>query len=306
MMILLNNRIRIACFLLFTQLFNQATQAGELPLSVLAVNYPLYFFAQTIGGEQVRAELPLPPGIDPAYWSPGPEEITVFQEADLILRNGADYAGWMTYATLPRRKQVNTSAGFKDRYLLVEDRATHNHGPSGDHSHRAIAFTTWLDISLAAQQASVVMSALAKIDPAHQEVYAGRFSDLKAKLHSLDRRMRAVGEFLTGESVIFSHPVYQYLERAYGIKGLSLHWEPNEEPDESQWASLQQIAAANGSRLMIWEGDPTAGIRDRLHALGIQVVVFDPMANLPEEGDFLTGMEQNILYLERVAAVLRR
>lgn len=305
-MILLDYRTRIACIILCTQFFCHTSQAEERPWSILAVNYPLHFFAQTIGGEQVSAELPLPPGIDPAYWNPGPEEVAVFQGGDLILRNGAGYAGWMAYAALSRRKQVNTSAGFRELYLFVDDKVTHSHGPSGDHSHRAIAFTTWLDMSLAAQQASAVKSALARIDPANQEVYEGRFSDLKEKLLTIDRRMRAIGELLTGESVIFSHPVYQYLQRAYGIRGVSLHWEPNEEPEESQWISLQQVATGNGSRLMIWEGDPTAVTRDRLNAMGIQVVVFNPMANIPEEGDFLIGMEQNVRYLERVAAGLKR
>ena len=305
-MIPMNYRIRIACVLLCAQVFHQTTQAGEHPLSILAVNHPLHFFAQTIGGEQVRAEFPIPPEIDPAYWNPEPEKIVAFQRADLILLNGADYAGWVAYAALPRRKQVNTSAGFRERYLFVDDKVTHSHGPSGDHSHRAIAFTTWLDMSLAAQQASAVRSALARIDPANQEVYEGRFSVLEEKLLTLDRRMRAIGELLTGESVIFSHPVYQYLQRAYGIKGVSLHWEPGEEPEEGQWTSLQQVAARNGSRLMIWEGDPTAVTRDRLNAMGIQVVVFDPMANLPEEGDYLTRMENNVLRLERAVAGLKR
>ncbi|MCP3869677.1 MAG: zinc ABC transporter substrate-binding protein [Gammaproteobacteria bacterium] len=305
MMTLLNYRISIACALLCTQLFCQTARAEETTRSIVAVNYPLHFFARTIGGKEVKAEFPLPPEIDPAYWKPEPREVAIFQRADLVLLNGAGYAGWTAYAALPRRKLVDTSAGFRDRYLSVADQVTHSHGPAGDHSHNTTAFTTWLDLSLAAEQAAAVKQALTRTDPENGQSYARRSDKLEKQLLDLDQRMQSAGKVLSGGPVIFSHPVYQYLERAYAIAGTSLHWEPHKEPDAGQWALLQEIATTSGSRLMIWESDPLTRTRDRLHALGIQVVVFDPMANQPKEGDFLSGMERNVRSLEEAAESLQ-
>ena len=82
------------------------------PLTVYAVNYPLAYFAERIGGEQVEVVFPAPADVDPAYWAPAPEVIADYQKADLILLNGADYAHWVGRTTLPASKMVNTSASL--------------------------------------------------------------------------------------------------------------------------------------------------------------------------------------------------
>ena len=43
---------------------------AEDKLTIYAVNYPLAFFAEQIGGEDVDVVLPVPPGVDPAFWEP--------------------------------------------------------------------------------------------------------------------------------------------------------------------------------------------------------------------------------------------
>ena len=40
------------------------------PLTVYAVNYPLAYFAERIGGDDVVVHFPVPAGDDPAFWSP--------------------------------------------------------------------------------------------------------------------------------------------------------------------------------------------------------------------------------------------
>ena len=58
-------------------------------LSVYTVNYPLQYLAERIGGELVEVTFLAPSDVDPAYWAPNPDEIASFQQADLILLNGA-------------------------------------------------------------------------------------------------------------------------------------------------------------------------------------------------------------------------
>ena len=65
---------------------------AEEKLSIYTVNYPLQYFAQRIAGEQAEVTLPLPPAIDPAFWQPDVASIAGFQQADIILLNGAGYA----------------------------------------------------------------------------------------------------------------------------------------------------------------------------------------------------------------------
>ena len=72
----------------------QAKQEADDRLSVYVANYPLKYFAERIGGDEVRVSLPVPKGVDPAFWRPSTEAIADYQSADLILLNGASYSKW--------------------------------------------------------------------------------------------------------------------------------------------------------------------------------------------------------------------
>jgi zinc transport system substrate-binding protein len=120
----------------------------DAPL-IYSVNYPLAYFAQRVGGEDVRVVFPAPPNTDPAEWAPAPNEIAAFQTADLILLNGPGHAGWVQRASLPRSKIVDTSTSFRDRLIELRGETKHTHGPAGAHVHAGTARTTWLDPLLA-------------------------------------------------------------------------------------------------------------------------------------------------------------
>jgi len=104
-------------------LMGSFVMAEEKPV-IYTVNYPLQYFAQRIAGEQADVTLPVPAGIDPAFWQPDAGTVIAFQQADLILLNGAGYAKWVSRVSLPRRKLVDTSASFSDSYINDESPAT--------------------------------------------------------------------------------------------------------------------------------------------------------------------------------------
>ena len=66
--------------------------SAEDPLTIYTVNYPLQYFAQRIAGEHAQVIFPGPEDEDPAFWMPDTETIQRYQQADLILLNGAGYA----------------------------------------------------------------------------------------------------------------------------------------------------------------------------------------------------------------------
>ncbi len=102
-----------------------------------------------------------------------------------------------------------------------------------------------------------------------------------------------------GQALLASHPVYQYLERAYQLDLHSVLWEPDTFPDESQWNDLASLARAHTVTRMLGEGEPLARSVERLAQLGIKSLVFDPCANTPEQGDFLSVMQANLRQLQR-------
>jgi len=268
-------------------------------LTVYAVNYPLAYFAERIGGDSVAVVLPVPAGVDPAFWEPGANVIAGFQQADLILLNGAGYAKWLKHASLPRRKLVNTSAAFQHDYISVEQALTHQHGPGGDHSHTGTAFTTWLDFNQARMQAKAILLALEKARSQYADDFRQNFAFLEAELNDLDQTFKNISAHDSDKPFIASHPVYQYLARRYKINLQSVMWEPGVVPEQNQWNALEQLLAAHNAKWMIWEDEPDEQSLARLQAVGISSLIFKPCANVPEEGDFMSVMKNNIMELKK-------
>jgi zinc transport system substrate-binding protein len=266
-------------------------------LTVYVVNYPLQYFAERVAGDAASVHFPVLDGIDPAFWSPPPEVIGAYQSADLILLNGARYAKWIELATLPLSKGVDTSAAFKDRYLLA-DRTSHIHGPEGEHEHGEIAFTTWLDPLLAVEQARAVLDALVQLRPDDAPAFQARFDALESDLLALDERMQRVAAALSDRPLLASHPVYQYLARRYGLDLRSVHFEPDEIPGDAGWDELDALLDERTATWMLWEAPPLAQTTQGLRERGVESVVFDPCASRPGSGDFIRVMSQNVSNLE--------
>jgi len=276
----------------FVLMVQKSPAAG--PITIYVVNYPLQYFAERIGGDQVKVVFPAPAGVDPAYWQPNLADISAYQKADLILLNGAGYAKWVRKVSLPRSKMVNTSRQFKDRYITRKEVMTHSHGAEGKHAHEALAFTTWLDLELAASQAEAITLAICRKRPELKEVFQRNYESLKEDLLALDRKIQAIVSQEPSIPLIASHPVYDYFARRYGLNMVSVHWEPDETPTPKQWRGLKRIRKTHPAEWMIWEGEPMKATVEYLESIGIRTRVFDPCGNVPEKGDFLTRMRQNV------------
>jgi zinc transport system substrate-binding protein len=266
---------------------------------VVSANYPLHAFASRLGGEAIEAVFPAPADEDPAFWQPDDTALATFQQADLILLNGATYSKWAEKASLPTSRSIDTSVAFKDRYIQIQEATTHSHGPAGEHSHAGTAFTTWIDFSQAVQQADAVRAALGRLLPDQAAAIDERFNNLKSELEALDARLLKLGERLAKVPLVASHPVYQYWARRYGFNLQAVHWEPETVPDDAALAELQSLLAKHPAKWMIWEGDPAQESVAKLQAIGMQSVVFAPCGNQPDEGDFFSVMAANVEALEK-------
>jgi len=275
------------------------TQSNERP-KVISVNYPLHYFAQRIGGDYIDAEYPVPKNVDPAYWEPNADEIILYQNADLILLNGAGYANWVEKVSLPTSKLVNTSLTFKDKYITMSEGLTHSHGPEGKHEHKGFAFTTWLNFKHSIAQAEEVYKSLTKLLPGSKEKLKSNFQQLKSELEGIDKKMVEVSNKCKNITLFVSHPVYQYLSDGYGLNIISFHWEPDQLPDDIMWEDFEKKLASSKADIMLWENTPLKVVSDKLISLRIKLVVFNPCANTPDDGDFISVMNENIETLNSV------
>jgi zinc transport system substrate-binding protein len=268
--------------------------------TVYVVNYPLQYFTQRIGGEFVNVEFPAPTNEDPAFWKPDSACIEAYQNADLIFLNGATYAKWIDMVSLPTSKMVDTSEAFHDKYIQLEQAITHAHGPEGQHAHGAIAFTTWLDPTLAIKHAQTIKKRLARLLPNKADVIEKNYTALKNDLEDLDKKFKLLVENSSDESLLASHPVYQYMARHYELNLKSVHWEPDEMPQETQWNEINELLETHPAKWMIWEEEPLSECSKQLEEIGIRSTVLDPCGNRPEQGDYMTVMKSNINNLKAI------
>ena len=273
------------------------TAKTSLP-RVAAVNYPLAWAAQQLCLDAAEVYFPVPDGVDPAFWQPQLQELASYQQAALILLNGANYARWVTKASLPANRLLDTSRDFSAKLIETDSGPLHSHGPQGDHSHGEKAFTVWLDLDLYRQQIEAMAEALTPVLPIRLEVLHWRRDAMLSELGLMHEGLQEIGEGLAAAPLLYSHPVYHYLGRAYGLNGVALHWEPQQLLDADELGALDRLLAEHPAALMLWEDEPLAQTRQQLADRGIESVVFKPLGARPARGDFASEMTANIARLK--------
>ena len=243
--------------------------------------------------------LPKESGGDPGFWRPKEAQILAYQEADLILLWGADYAKWVDNVSLPVSRVVDTSEGIRDRFIYEEDAISHSHGNEEKHSHGATASTTWLDCELMVLQSRLIYETLKNRFPEFGDAFGKAYQDLESDLMALDERFKAAVPEGFEEVGYASHPVYQYLARRYGLSLVSFHWEPGETPDENEWAFFHLRMEDVPAKWMLWEGEPNAETRRRLEMAGVTPIVFPTYGGHPAGGNWLSLMQENADRLAR-------
>ena len=266
--------------------------------TVFVSNYPLEYFVNRIAGNSVDVVSAYKDLDDPTSWDPGEEDINLLLSADLIFLNGASFEPWAMTMSLPKSRLVVTTAAIEDKLIAEKQTVSHSHGPEGEHEHTISAYTTWLNLKLANAQAKAVMEALSKLQPKSRPAYEANFNTLSEQLLALDDKMRTTTQSWLDTRVIYSRPVFQYLQEAYGIKGSSLQWAADSIPDKKQWHDFGHEQGHHPSKFMIWDSGPVNETKDKLTSRGVETIVFDPCIFPPNEGDFISAMEDNIQNLK--------
>jgi ABC-type Zn uptake system ZnuABC Zn-binding protein ZnuA len=120
-----------------------------------------------------------------------------------------------------------------------------------------------------------------------------------ARLSSLDMMLAEGFSDWPQRGILYSHPVYQYLDSRYALNGRSVTWEPDQPPSNKEWRKLETMLAERPATIMLWEAEPSADTAARLARLGITSIVFEVSGNRPVAGDYLLAMNEN---LQRVQA----
>ena len=268
--------------------------------------YPTTYFTEIIGGNNIKVVCPCPEDEDAIFWMPDTDTIAKYQQADLIIINGAGFEKWVEKVSLPEEKIVNTAKEFTDEFIKFENVTTHSHGKTGEHSHEGIDGHTWLDPILALKQADEIKKALDKEFPHLQKYFDQGFIKLEGILLSLDKKISDLTANYQNQPILCSHPAYNYLARRYNWNIKNLDLDPESDLTNKQINEIKNIMKTHKAKYLIWESKPVEKIEKLLKdKFNLTSITFSPAelikkSDLDEGYDYIAIMNENIVNIKPV------
>lgn len=299
------------------------SKKAEEEIKVYTTVYPLQYFAQQIGGDQVNVQSILPPGSDPHTYEPTTKEMIELAEADLFIYNGAgleSYAEQMSDSLKDEEvKIVEASAGIDLQHHVheaeemegtveeghehseneaVESNEGHDHSEEGHehsdsgteeshdgHDHGAQDPHVWLDPMQSIQLAENIKEALMELNPEQKSMYEENFTELKEKLTALDQKYHKTLENLPQKKIIVSHAAYGYWEKAYGIEQIAISGlSPSNVPSQKELEAIVQTAEKNNLNYVFFEQNVTPKVADVIkNEIGAEILRIHNLSVLTEE-----------------------
>ena len=220
-----------------TAFYSQQNRAESDKLKVVATFYPLAFFAQQIGGEEVTVTQLIPDNTEVHIWQPSLADILAVDEADVIIYNGASLDHWFKDDILPTIDSSNKIIVETTKGVQLRETETEH---SGEHENEGLYDPhTWVSPFLAKQQAQSIYEALIQKDPDHEGYYSECWQNLKKRFEELDNKYLTGLSTKSKEDVFVAHAAFGYLADRYGFKqhgviGISA----DEQPSAQVYANL--------------------------------------------------------------------
>ena len=269
-------------------------------LKVMASFYPMYDFAQKVGGDKVEVKDMVPAGTEPHDWEPAATDIRNLEDADVFVYNGADLEHWAedVLATLENQDLIVTEAS--DGVELLDGERDHAHGDNGKDPH------VWLDPLRAKQEMGNIRDAFCQADPENQDYYEANYEKYAGEFDELDQEFR---EGLAGakrRDIIVAHEAFGYLCNAYDLKQLAIEGlTPDSEPDPAKMQEVIEYAKEFDIHTIFFEELASPKVAKTVaKEVDAVTAVLNPIEGLSEEDiqageDYFSVMRKNLAALQK-------
>lgn len=267
---------------------------GTLP--VTASFYPLYFFAQQIGGDRVTVWNVTPAGAEPHDYEPTAQDIAHIEQSKVLVLNGGGLEPWGDSI------RQNINPGHTTIVIAGEGLTTQH---VMENNQDIIDPHVWLSPPLAKQMVDRITQGFITADPADASSYQANAAALTAELDDLDQAYRQGLAHCQQQNIVTSHAAFGYLATTYGlnqvpIAGLS----PDAEPSAQQLAAIAQFAKNNHIHYIFFESLVSPKLSQTIATeVGAQTLVLNPIEGLTSDElaqgkDYFTEMRSNLAHLE--------
>ncbi|CUX29550.1 metal ABC transporter substrate-binding protein [Clostridium sp. C105KSO13] len=265
-------------------------------LKVMTSFYPMYDFAQKVGGDKVEVTNMVPAGTEPHDWEPAATDIKQLEEADVFVYNGAGMEHW-TEDMLDSLDNKNLTVVEASEGLELMEGETHGE-EAEDTSYDP---HVWLNPMNAKIEMENIKNALADTDPENKEYYTKNYQKYAVEFDTLDKAFKEGLADTKRKEVITAHEALGYLCKAYGlnqvgIEGLS----PDSEPDPARMDEIIQFAKEHKVKTIFFEELVSPKVAETIaDEIGAKTEVLNPLEGLSDEQlesgeDYFSVMETNL------------
>ena len=220
---------------------------ADQPLKVVASFSILGDIVANVGGDKIALTTLVGPNGDAHVFQPSPADAKAVAGADVVIVNGLGFEGWierLTEASGYKGPVIVASQGITPREMAEEEEGHEEHaGHDHDHhDHGNIDPHAWQNIGNVIAYVDTIAAGLIAADPADEATYEANAAAYKAKLTTLDAKVKAAIAALPPErrKIITSHDAFGYFAAAYGLEVLA-----------PQGVSTESEASAKGVATLI-------------------------------------------------------
>lgn len=304
-------------FILFTLILascasGQADQEvhDEGQIKIYTTVYPLKDFTEKIGSPYVTVKSIYPPNVDEHTFEPSQKDMLKIVEADLFFHIGFGLEGFVN-----KTKEIMEDEGVKviaigeeinletnhmdlDKNLYEHDHANHEHGLIDPH--------IWIDPIYAKQMAEQITIHLSEILPEHKDHFQKNMAELENQFADLHEQFITVIGQAKHDTIIVSHAAFNYWEKRYGIKQLSIAGlSTAQEPSQKQLQNLIDTVKAENIKYILVEQNVSNRLVDvvaseaNLEPLPIHNLATLTNEDIEQDHDYFSLMKANLKTLEK-------
>jgi zinc transport system substrate-binding protein len=207
----------------------KVTPGNSNKLKVAVTIVPQATFVRAVGEDLVEVVTMVPPGGNPENYSPTPQQMVQFSDAQIYFAIGVPSE---QTAILPKIQDLNPQVKLVDLPALVDAVYPAREFQPGERDPHM-----WLSPCRVKEIVRITAQELAQLDPNNRTTYEDNARAYSARLDKLDQDIKDSLAGLSNKTFIVYHPAFGYFADDYGLKMVALE----EEGKEAAAADLQAV-----------------------------------------------------------------
>lgn len=302
---------------------NADTTGDSSKIQVYTTVYPITYFTERIGGEQVEVKSVYPAGANEHTFEPTQQDMIAIAEADLMFYIGLGLEGFIDSAKSTLEGEDVEFAALADSItdeqldaaLKHDGEESHEdeheeHTEEADHDghdHGSTDPHIWMSPKLSQQLATSIKDSLIAEDPDNTEVYETNHAELIEELEQLDESFSQLQERVSKDTFFVSHAAFTYLAEPYGFEQVAVAGlNSQDEPSQKELTEIVDMAREKNIEYIVFEQNVSSNLTEVVQKeVGAEAVQMHNLGVLTQEDidngeTYFTLMERNLEVLETI------